>query len=205
MPGGPDYASYSLADLLDARERIDREKFPARYEALEREIERRERSGEAEAERRQEKRASRKAKGRLHGVLALAAGLLVLFNYVLVPVAFTVRSRHWPAVACVAAREYGPHPSQVSLAYRYTFGGQSFTGRRLSSTESSRKMSSWLREYPNGKAATCFVNPAKPSESTLTWGYSGLLLFFGAWSAFAIGFGLQALRHPETIKFKRRP
>lgn len=201
----PDYASYSLAELYDARQHISRVRFSDNYERLIAEIEKREALEETEVDVRSSARREHCEKVRQHSVLLLIIGIVELIFVVISPAIFTLGSSDWPAVACVARHEKRPYATHTQLAYEYEVEGTKYTGQRLSSMWSARRMHSWLSEYEDGKPMVCFVNPNNPEDSVLTWGWSGIWFFCLAHSTFMGFFSFHGLRNPEKISLNHKP
>ena len=205
-----DYASCSDDELLDVQRRINREKFPETYALLVAEIERREPLpvGERDGELNSSAGArqplfSENTKRKITSYVLLLFALFLFFNGFAEPVWFTTKSANWPTVPCTIFYDRDSNKAG-EIRYQYVVDGQTYVGKRLSSSGTLRKQRSWKREYSEGQAASCRVNPNHPRESTLTWGPSATVLLDLLFSCLLFSAALQSLKAKSNKQKSRQ-
>lgn len=123
------------------------------------------------------------------GLVFAIAGGAVAYGVALPAVRDFFRSGSWQATPCVMLMskvvvESGEHNDtyRVAVKYRYEFGGHEYIGDRYRLLKTSSSGRQAKQEVVNrlapGVRATCYVNPASPSESVMdrTLGWDALLL-----------------------------
>ena len=166
----PDYASYSLADLEDVRQRVNREKFPDRYEKIVAEIERRGSEQEPENNLREENPQARNLTG---GLLFVGFSSWWLWVGLITPFTKMVESQSWAKTSCVIAESrYDQEDNKLIINYEYKFKGELWRNNQrtfLSRGDgyAGKSPSRTVKRYYVGRKMTCFVNPQDPQESVL--------------------------------------
>lgn len=104
------------------------------------------------------------------------------------PVLKIQQARSWSAVPCeIVSSRVKSHRSSdgttysVEITYRYEFAGRTYTSDRykfMGGSSSGRSgKAKVVARYPPGSQATCYVDPADPSEAVIERGYTADLLF----------------------------
>jgi len=201
MDAPPDYASCSLAELVVLRGRINRRKFPERYQEVVNLIQHR-RMDLTDDERKQFRgRMKHNQKMRFFSLLILACGPFVVAFLFLVPLLFTLQASSWIPTTCVIHHVSADRLELKSIEYNYTFNGRRYRSDRLTTSEDTVKISQWLKEYPDGSQARCFVNPSRPQEAALTRSLSGGSFFVLFVSSFILAMGAYSFFRPEQVAF----
>ena len=203
MDAAPDYASCSFAELVVLRGRINRRKFPERYQEVVNLIQQR-RMDLTDYERKQFKeRMKHNTKMKIFSLLFLALGPFILIAFFLAPTLFTFQARSWIPTTCVIHHASSDGSELKSIGYNYTFNGRRYRSERLTTSEDAIKICEWLKEYPDGSQAQCFVNPSRPQEAALTRSFSGGS-FFGLFVfLFMLGAGAYSFFRPEQADLNR--
>lgn len=132
-----------------------------------------------------------KGRGRLFAVLFFgifaAVGLGMSWFLLVKPLVKVVDARSWRAVECTVEssrvrshRDSDGTTYSVDILYRYTFDGREYKSNRYDFIGGSSGGSSGKHEivsqYPEGRTATCYINPDDPSEAVLNRGLSWMFL-----------------------------
>lgn len=117
----------------------------------------------------------------------LLMGCALLYAFLIRPLIRIAIASKWPAVPCVVisstvrshSGSRGGTTYSVDILYRYDFDGREFKANRYdfmggSSSGSSGKYAIIAR-YPPGGKATCFVNPADPTDAVLERGFTPMM------------------------------
>lgn len=137
---------------------------------------------------------------------AVSFGLLFLWFGCGAPLCQYYTTRNWQSTPCQilsaklekhrfidqSGEKYGYRPE---IIYNYTFGDQTYVGRYTNLYEAfgdEAAAAAVIEQYPANATLRCFVNPAKPEQSTLSrkipdyvwFGWTPLpLVIFGIWLA----------------------
>ena len=123
----------------------------------------------------------------------LLGGAAVIYFLGLNPLLRVVRASGWEATPCVVtSSRIVSHDDtySVEIHYSYSVNGKSYAGTRYSffsgSTSGYSGKNDIVQQNPPGKSATCYVNPADPSDAVFYRGYSSDML----WGLFGVPFFL---------------
>lgn len=205
MDDTPDYASYSLAQLEDVRQHVNREKFPDRYAMVVAEIEKRREAGvEGKDDLSSEKLRHNQRVYRGSAFLLIIGAFVFVFG-VIAPLVSTYESREWKKTPCVLGH-VSDQSGKEKIVFTYVVAGQTYSNDLLHSARTNSRGYGGkhpLRDYPPGKKTFCFVNPLDPSQAVLKWGWDIWGAIFGlGWCGFAVWFGVRGLKHPEEVKIR---
>ncbi len=142
----------------------------------------------------------------LGGPFLIFVGLAGHLMFFTMPLWNGLRSLRWPAVPCIiedgnvrSARNSGIISFNVywpDIVYRYQVGDRTY---RANTNNASFVGSPWyygarrvVREHPPLRSATCYVNPANPSEAVLVRGASETQ-WYGLWPLFMAALGLDTV------------
>lgn len=114
----------------------------------------------------------------LFGLLFFGIGIVLMWIAGLQPLVKYVQSLSWEEVSCrIVSSQVESHASSdgttysVNISYTYDWEGRTYRSDRYNNSagsSSGRKgKAEIVRQYPPGKQATCFVNPANPEEAVL--------------------------------------
>ncbi len=118
----------------------------------------------------------------------LAAGLAVFYGFFLRPMMQIQEAKTWQATPCrIVSSRVKSHRGDdsttysVDVIYRYTFRGKEYENNRYSflrgSSSGHSGKAAIVRQLPEGKIVTGFVNPENPTDSVLQRGYTSELWF----------------------------
>lgn len=120
--------------------------------------------------------------------LFFVIGSVATWAFAVRPLYRVISARSWMAVPCtIVSSRVIEHDSDdgytysVGLVYRYDFGGRTYTADRYkfsTGSSSGRKgKQAIVAQFPPGRDATCYVNPADPTEAVIERGYTGEMWF----------------------------
>jgi hypothetical protein len=112
------------------------------------------------------------------------AGAVMGYFLALRPMLGVLAARHWSPTPCaILSSEVRQHPGSdgttysVNILYAYEAGGREFRSDRArflgGSSSGRRAKEEFVRRYPAGAQATCYVNPRDPAEAVLERGFTG--------------------------------
>ncbi|MBK9991906.1 MAG: DUF3592 domain-containing protein [Verrucomicrobia bacterium] len=118
----------------------------------------------------------------------LLVGVGVGYGFFVRPVIKIVAARNWPTVSCeILSSRVKTHSSDdgstysVDVVYRYTYQNRTYTANRYhfftGSSSGYDGKAKAVRRFPAGGHASCFVNPADPTEAVLERGFTTMLWF----------------------------
>jgi len=201
MDAPPDYASCSLAELVVLRGRINRRKFPERYQEVVNLIQQRQ-PNLTNTERELFKSIMMHDQNVRVVSFAFVCGGPLFFIYgFLSPLFLTLQARSWIPTTCIIRHVQSHGFSTRKLLYDYTFDGRRYESSQLTTSYNDTRDNKWVQRYPDHSQAQCFVNPFHPQEATLTRDFRSTSYFLLLWSLAATGIGIYGIRRPEQIKF----
>jgi len=202
MDAAPDYASCSFAELVVLRGRINRRKFPERYQEVVNLIQQRQPNLTSEEREAVEEKLKRNWKGGLISLAFLIAGLLALIFGVIYPTVRVWQVRNWTPTPCVVHFKHQLPMQGDDMHYTYSFGGKSYDSTSLTASINATRDNEWEERYPDGLTAQCYVNPSDPQQAVLTRNWGGTPPFMLVWSVFMIGVNIYRFLQPGGVGFK---
>lgn len=139
-------------------------------------------------------RSTAERRGRLVGMLFggvfFVVGVVLTWLLFIRPVLGIAAAKSWPEVPCeIVSSEVASHSSDdgttysIEITYRYEVDGRAYVSNRygftIGSSSGYKGKAQVVAAHPPGSRATCFVNPADPTDAVMDRG----------WTA-AMGFGL---------------
>ena len=124
--------------------------------------------------------------GMLFGGVFLVAGVALTHVLFVRPVLGVLAARSWLEVPCtIVASEVAEHDSDdgttysIEITYRYTVADREYLSNRYrfmsGSSSGYRAKARFVERHPPGSPATCFVNPADPTDAVFDRRWSGMM------------------------------